>query len=198
MIDEKEYSRMEFNPVVKKSLTVVYPKLKDIVGSVDDKQIRYIILMYDINSPLRNHYPDLARRKEFAASIAGYDLSSDQVEELFEFKVKGDLGEFVPNEQMLKVIIDYLMYTSSRVWSLIVSNEQFFYECAKRVLVPVEDDRDKDLLTAVSTKTKLIESMDAINERLQRYYKDLSGGDTQLEEVITKRKRLSPESIATR
>lgn len=198
MIDSKEFEKMEFNPTIKKSIITVYPKLKDIVGDVDDKYIRYVLLMYDMNSPLRNHYPDLIKRKEFASDLAGYNIEEDSIEDLFEFKTKGEDGQFIPNEKLLKLIIDYLMYSSSRVWSLIVSNEQFFYECAKRVLVPVEDDRDKDLLTAVSTKTKLIESMDAINERLQRYYKDLSGGDTDLEEAITKRKRLSPESIATR
>lgn len=189
---------MEFNPTVRKNLIVAYPKLKEIVGQVDDKQLRYVLLMYDVNSPMRNHYPDLAKRKEFSASMAGYNVDTDNVEELFEFKIKNNEKEYVSNEQLLKLIMDYLMYASSRIWSLIVSNEQFFYECSKRVLVPVEDDRDKDLLTAVSTKTKLIESMDAINERLQRYYSQLTGGDSQLDDTIAKKKRLSPESIATR
>lgn len=196
MIDEKEYSRMEFSPVVKKNLTVVYPKLKDIVGSVDDKQLRYVLLMYDQNSPLRNHYPDLSKRKEFAASIAGYDLMKDDVTMLFDFKQKNDEDEYVPNEELLAVIMKYLKYQNSWVWSMIVSNEQAFYEYNMRVMMPVEGNKDKDILQAINIKTQIMTSQDEIYQRLQKYYKDLSGGDAQLEDAIVKRKRVRPEDIA--
>lgn len=187
---------MEFSPVVKKTLTVVYPKLKDIVGSVDDKQIRYVLLMYDQNSPLRNHYPDLSKRKEFAASIAGYDLMKDDVTMLFDFKQKNDEDEYVPNEELLAVIMKYLKYQNSWVWSMIVSNEQAFYEYNMRVMMPVEGNKDKDILQAINIKTQIMTSQDEIYQRLQKYYKDLSGGDAQLEDAIVKRKRVRPEDIA--
>lgn len=196
MIEEREYSRMEFNPVVKKPLTVVYPKLKEIVGSVDDKQIRYVLLMYDLNSPLRNHYPDLHKRKEFAASIAGYDLMKDDVTTLFEFKIKNEQDEYEPNEVLLGVIMKYLKYQNNWVWSMIVSNEQAFYEYNMRVMMPVEGNKDKDILQAINIKTQIMTSQDEIYQRLQKYYKDLSGGDTQLEDAIVKRKRVRPEQIA--
>lgn len=198
MIDDKEFLRMEFNPTVKKQLTVVYPKLKELVGSVDDKQLRYVIFMYDINSPLRSHYPDLAKRKEFAADLAGYDLMKDDVTTLFEFRTKNEEDEYVPDEDMIKLIIKYLKYQNNWVWSMIISNEQAFYEYNMRVMMPVDGNRDKDILQAINIKTQIMSSQDEIYSRLQRYYKDLSGGDSDLEEAITKRKRLSPESIATR
>jgi hypothetical protein len=196
MIDEKEFSKIEFNPAVKKPLTVVYPKLKELVGNVDDKQIRYVVLMYDINSPLRSHYPDLAKRKEFAADLAGYDLMKDDVTTLFEFRVKNDADEYVPDEELLNMIIKYLKYQNNWVWSMIVSNEQAFYEYNQRVMMPVDGARDKDILQAINIKTQIMTSQDEIYQRLQKYYRDLSGGDTGLEEVITKRKRLRPEDIA--
>jgi hypothetical protein len=196
MIDDTEFLKVEFNPTVKKNLTTIYPKLKDIVGVVDDKQLRYVILMYDINSPLRHHYPDLVKRKQFAADLAGYDLMKDDVTTLFEFKIKNDLDEYVPNEEMLKVIMKYLKYQNNWVWSMIVSNEQAFYEYNMRVMMPVDGARDKDILQAINIKTQIMTSQDEIYQRLQKYYRDLSGGDTQLEEVITKRKRLRPEEIA--
>lgn len=196
MIDDTEFLKVEFNPTVKKNLTTVYPKLKDIVGVVDDKQLRYVILMYDINSPLRHHYPDLVKRKQFAADMAGYNLDKDDVTTLFEFKIKNDLDEYVPNEEMLKVIMKYLKYQNNWVWSMIVSNEQAFYEYNMRVMMPVDGARDKDILQAINIKTQIMTSQDEIYQRLQKYYRDLSGGDTQLEEVITKRKRLRPEEIA--
>lgn len=196
MIDEKEFSKIEFNPTIKKNLTVAYPKLKEIVGQVDDKQIRYIILMYDVNSPLRNHYPELFKRKQFAASIAGYDLMKDDVTTLFDFKVKNDEDEYVPNEEMITNITKFLKYQNNWVWSMIVSNEQAFYEYNMRVMMPVEGTKDKDILQAINIKTQIMSSQDEIYQRLQKYYKELSGGDNELEEAITKRKRLRPEDIA--
>lgn len=195
MIDDKEFSKMEFNPTVKRQLAVAYPKLKDLVGAVDDRQLRYVILMYDVNSPLRNHYPELIKRKQFAASLAGYDLDKDDVTELFDFKLKVD-GVYVPHEELIAVIIKYLKYQNNWVWSMIVSNEQAFYEYNMRVMMPVDGMKDKDILQAINIKTQIMSSQDDIYQRLQKYYKDLTGGDADLEEAITKRKRLRPEEIA--
>ena len=63
-------------------------------------------------------------------------------------------------------------------------------------MVPVDGGKDKDILQAVEIKTKIMQSMDDIYQRLQRYYRELSGGDENLEDVIVKRKRLRPEDIA--
>lgn len=191
MIGDKEYSRMEFDPTVKKNIQSVYPKLKEIVGSGDDKMVRYVILMYDVSSPLRQHYPELGKRKEFAASIAGYDLMKDNVVSLFDFKIDEE-----PHEELLDMIIKYLKYQNNWVWSMIVSNEQAFYEYNRRVMMPVEGNKDKDILQAINIKTQIMSSQDEIYQRLQKYYRDLSGGDDKLEEAITTRKRLRPEEIA--
>lgn len=195
MISEKEYGKMEFNPTVKKSLTAEYPKLKKILGDSDDRMMRYVILMYDVSSPLRQHYPELGKRKEFAAMVAGYDMVKDDVVSLFEFKVKsGD--DYEPNEELLSMIIKYLKYQNNWVWSMIVSNEQAFYEYNMRVMMPVEGTRDKDILQAINIKTQIMSSQDDIYQRLQKYYRDLSGGDINLEDAIKTRKRLRPEEIA--
>jgi hypothetical protein len=195
MINDKEYSKMEFNPIVKDSLTIKYPKLKKILGDADDRMMRYVILMYDSSSPLRQHYPELGKRKEFAASIAGYDMIKDDVISLFEFKVK--VGEeYEPNEELLSMIIKYLKYQNNWVWSMIVSNEQAFYEYNKRVMMPVEGNKDKDILQAITIKTQIMNAQDDIYQRLQKYYRDLSGGDVNLEDAIKTRKRLRPEEIA--
>ena len=195
MISSKEYLKMEFNPTVKNSLTAEYPKLKKILGDADDKMIRYVVLMYDVSSPLRQHYPELGKRKEFAASIAGYDMMKDDVTCLFDFKVKVN-DEYEPYEELLDIIIKYLKYQNNWVWTMIISNEQAFFEYNKRVMMPVEGNKDKDILQAISIKTQIMTSQDEIYQRLQKYYKDLSGGDSNLEEAITIRKRLRPEEIA--
>jgi hypothetical protein len=189
---------MEFNPTVKKAVTAVYPKLKQIVGDVNDKMMRYVLLMYDQNSPLREYYPELGKRKNFAASIAGYDLDKDDVTELFDFKIKNEEDEYVPCEAMLELIMKYLKYQNNWIWSMIISNEQAFYEFNQRVMMPVDGSRDKDILQAVNIKTQIMQSQDDIAQRLKKYFRELSGGDEQLEDAIIKRKRLSPESQAKR
>lgn len=194
MITDRDFSKMEFNPTVKRELTVVYPKLKGIVGNVDNRMLKYVLLMYDMNSPLREFYPELDKRKQFAASMAGYDLDKDDVTALFDFKIKVDDDE-VAYDELLNMIIKYLKYQNNYVWSMIVSNEQAFYEFNKRVMIPVEGQRDKDILQAVDIKNKLMDAQDVIVQRLQKYLRELTGEDEALEQSITKRKRLRPENI---
>ena len=194
MITEKDFSIMEFNPLSKRALTSCYPKLKGIVGDVDDKMLRYVLMMYDMKSPLREYYPELDKRKQFAASLAGYDMDTDDVTGLFDFKLKVE-GEEVTYEALLDVIIKYLKYQNNYMWSMIVSNEQAFYEFNKRVMIPVDGQRDKDILQAVDIKNKLMDAQDVIVQRLQKYLRELTGEDDKLEQSITKRKRLRPENI---
>jgi hypothetical protein len=192
-----DFSAMEFKPQGAKKLTVQYPKLLEIVGDVDDKMLRYALLMYDMNSPLRAMYPDLAKRKEWAASIAGYDLDKDPVQELFTLSItvsKDGEDEVEPNEKLLQIITKYIVYQNNRLWTLIVTNEQTFYEYHKRVITEIKDDG----LNTVTLKTKLLEAMDDINGRLEVYYRGLTGEDPELEQAITKRRRLTAESQATR
>lgn len=193
----KLFERMEFNPTIKKSLAAEYPKLKQLLGDFDDKMARYVILMYDHLSPLREHYPDLKKRKEFAASMAGYDLNKDDVSCLYDFKIKEE-DDYVPYDELLDMILKYLRYQNNWIWSMIVSNEQAFYEYNRRVMMPVEGNRDKDILQAINIKTQVMESQDQIYQRLQKYYREFSAGDTDLESEIAKRKKMSPESIAVR
>jgi hypothetical protein len=204
MIDEREYKKMEFDPLVKKNIFAVYPKLYEIVkpkfDSKDqkvkeriDKMVRYILLMYDINSPLRKHYPELGKRKKFAADLAGYDL--EDVSCLFDFKIKVE-DEYEPYNELIDMIMLYLQYQNNWVWTMIVSNEQAFFEYNRRVMMPVDGSRDKDILQAINIKTQIMTSQDEIYQRLQKYYNELSGGDEDLDNAITIRKRLRPEEIA--
>jgi hypothetical protein len=63
-------------------------------------------------------------------------------------------------------------------------------------MMPVDGVRDKDILQAVEIKTKIMQSMDDIFNRLQRYTKELSGGDEILEDLISKKRRVRPEDFA--
>lgn len=206
MLRDTDFLKMEFNPMAKKAICVEYPKLREIVKLQDDKSIekvkskldktlRYILLMYDVNSPMRAYYPDLEQRKTAAADMAGFDWDTETMEEIFEFKIKVE-ESVVPNDDLLNMVMDFLKYQNNWVWTMIVSNSEAFYEYNRRVMMPVEGTRDKDILQAINIKTQIMSSQDDIYQRLQRYYRDLSGGDTVLEDAVKVRKRLRPEEIA--
>lgn len=203
MIPDKDYSSMEFNPLIKRKLLTEYPKLSQIIGERDDKMIRYVLLMYDQNSPLRKYYPDVNKRKDFAAAIAGYDADKDiskieNLKTLTENVTTEDGQKVVPYEDLLESISTYMTYQNSRLWTMIVTNEQSFYEYQRRIMAEVGGEADKDALSAITIKTKLLEAMDDIHKRLDRYYSELTGGDQDLEMAIMIKKRLSPESKAVR
>lgn len=208
MIDEKLFQKMEFNPLVPNKLADEYPKLAEIFGKTDDKMLRYILLMYDITSPLKDAYPELSARKNWAATLAGYKNNEDaDFLKTFTKEVKtpvyDDKGKLKYtsksvelHEPMLEAVQKLIIYQNNRLWAMIVTNEQAFYEYQRRVMAEIGGDADKDALSAITVKTKIMESMDDIDKRLDGYYKRLTSGDGELEETITKRKRLRPEDIA--
>lgn len=208
MIDEKLFDKMEFNPLVKEKLATAYPKLAEIFGKTDDRMLRYVLLMYDITSPLKDAYPELSARKTWAATMAGYK-ENEEIEFLKSFtketktpvyddkgKLKYHNKSIELHEPLLEAVQKLIIYQNNRLWAMIVTNEQAFYEYQRRVMAEVGGDADKDALSAITVKTKIMESMDDIDKRLDGYYKRLTSGDGELEETLTKRKRLRPEDIA--
>ena len=181
-----DYSKMDIDPASKK----LDPKAFEVTGCSDDKTVRYILLMYDKNSPLVGAYQSLPQRKEMAASIAGFDLQKTDMTRLFEFKI----GE-ESNDEFISCVMKFLRHQNNLLWCLIVSQEQAFYEFTSRVIMPVTGDRDKDILSAVNIKNSIMSSQDEIITRLDKYYRQLSGGDESLEAVIKTRKRFTPENI---
>lgn len=209
MIKAAEYASMEFNPTVKKDVLVEYPKLKDIFSEISDKEMRYLLLVYDKNSPIKKYYPNLKKRKDFAAYIAGYDTEVDNLVPVFDFTIEKTTpaviedGEEVEPEKTTTVVYDalikslssFLAYQNSRLWAMIVTNEQAFYEYQEKVMSSVVLSDDKDALSAISIKTKLLEAMDAIHKRLDIYYSEFTGDDTNVQSAISK-KRITSEAIA--
>ena len=61
IFSDSDFDKMFFNPYkVKGSLKKKYPKLKmfkTFQGS-DDKLIKYVLYVYDYNTPLKEYYPD--------------------------------------------------------------------------------------------------------------------------------------------
>jgi len=208
VIKNAEYSAMEFNPICKKDILIEYPKLADILTDIGDQEIRYLILIYDKNSPLKKYYPNLKKRKELAADIAGFNTETD-LSSIYDFTIERTIPavieadevieeeriERIVNEKLIKALSSYLAYQNSRLWAMIVTNEQAFYEYQEKVMSSVSITDDKDALSAISIKTKLLEAMDAIHKRLEAYYIEFTGDDKAVEAAIG-RKKITAEAIA--
>jgi hypothetical protein len=160
-----------------------------------NRVIRYVVMMYDVKSPLRDTYPDLQLRKEAALDLAGFDKNAkgDYKDE------KVHLIMDMKDEEVNALIFEYLKLQNSRTWMMIVSTEEMFLEYQKLIMEPIkkkDGEKEKDILAAADIKKKLREECNAMDSDLERFYKKLSGDDLQVEEVIVKKKRSTPESIA--
>lgn len=165
------------------------PSFKNYKGTSKDKVIKYICYLYDPNSPLKEFFPDMSRRKEQAATLAGFDLEDNRTKDIIEGMMS------LKNKGVLIMIDEYLRFVNSRTWSMIVSNEETFYEYQSKLLRSVEAERDKDLLQALQIKGKIMEDLDNINERLEKYYLKLYAGDEDLVKTITTRRSITPENL---
>lgn len=209
-----DYSKMEWDPTVKKPLAEAYPKINQIFGQkVNDKSLRYVIAMYDQKSPIKDVYPELGQRKKFSAAAAGVNLDKEEkyFKELSSLTVEvktvirnadgdkiGSQTTIEPYDEVLDLISKFVIYQNNRVWTMIITNENAFYEYQKRIMAEIGGDADKDALTAITIKTKLMEAMDQIHSRLQGYYRELYGEDEDLVISMSKRKRVTAENQATR
>jgi hypothetical protein len=166
-----------------------------------DKLIRYIVFLYSKESPFVSAYKELGQRMRECAREAGYDLVEDKsiVDKLFQFKVEtiGEEEEENPQDvEFVNMVIDFLKNQNDLTWSMIVSNEQTFYEYQEALVQSVnlfKNDRDK--LSAIQVKTKLMEDSDAIAERLDKYYKKIFSDETVIKRV---KQSYTPENIAKR
>tara|TARA_Y100001938_G_C8077066_1_gene426737 strand:- start:1281 stop:1871 length:591 start_codon:yes stop_codon:yes gene_type:complete len=184
-----DFSKMLFNPYnVKGSIKKKYPKLQMFQSfkNAEDKFIKYVLFLYDANTPLKEHYPDLKIRKEQAASMSGFELEDESLQSIF----------FFTDSKILLMVDEFLKKQNNRVWSMIVSNEQTFFEYQTKLLRPVDGDKDKDILQALQIKSKIMDDLNTINDRLESYYLKLYGEDDILLNKIKADKRLTPEFIA--
>jgi hypothetical protein len=187
---EKDFQRCVFNPLGKKRLSDT--NLVDILNDIPDEKkgqeeglLRYIVAMYDSASPLIKNEPDLEKRKIAAVKIANL-VDSDITDDLFSNRL----------DYVLKAINEYIRsYGQNRLWAMIVSETQRFWEYNYRLMKPVEGERDREILSSLEVKTKLAEELDKMNDRLDSYYKRLYGEDQELMDA-SKAKRWTPEFIA--
>jgi len=193
MFKQSEFSKCLFNPFVQ-NLFEEYPNLsifKSISPKIDNRVMKYIIVLYDYNSPIVKKFRDLKIRKQQAAEFAGFDLMKENMDAIFNL-----------TEDWILEAVDLFLkkFIHNRTWYMICSNESVFWEYGKRMLQPIGNTdeggkklSEKDLIAAMQSKTKLSEDMASIDERLDAAYKKLYG-DENINKFL--QKATTPENIA--
>lgn len=199
MFTEKEFTKCFYNPMAK-DIFSTYPRLNELLPKEVDEEdklfaekerlVRYILALYDPQSPIVKEYPDLTSRKLAAADIAGYHAVKEQ--ELLDIIFACD------SEYMVSIIVSFLRnIVQSRLWASIQADEQTFWEFISRMLLPIaKDNKDKDMVSAVAMKTKLSEDKEGIAVQLEKNWQKFFADDDGLKKKIEKRNNWSPESMA--
>tara|TARA_R100001463_G_scaffold28672_3_gene65641 strand:- start:9439 stop:10071 length:633 start_codon:yes stop_codon:yes gene_type:complete len=175
--------------IVKKNLD----KVTDAFGLVVDirpdieKLIKYIIYMYDKNTPMRELYQELQERKVECALLSGYSEKKDKtiLEELYN----------LTDKRACELISSFLKYQNHKSWALLVSNEEVLWQYQQELLNPITDFRqDKEKLQALEIKSKLMNECDSIIKRIEGYEEKIYGDDKKLKDAM--KNITSPENIA--
>lgn len=150
-----------------------------------DKVIRYIMYMYDKNSPMIKHFTNLEDRMRNSAIMSGFDKEDSTLVGLYNLEWNG----------LDDMVIDFLKFQNSLKWSQIVTNEHTFFQYQKALLREVINFKDdKNRMDAISAKSKIMEDCEAITARLERLYTEVFSDGDMIDRV--KRRRLTPEALA--
>lgn len=199
----KDFKRCLLNPLDKgniqedKRLSLIWPNENSEIESADEWDnvsretlIRYIICLYDPESPLLRDEPNLNQRKIEAAMVAGYNIEKQQdwlEKEIYPCR----------NEYVVYVIARYLQLRKSREFAGLMADEQTYWEFIHRLMEPVtKADKDRDLMSALDIKTKLSAAKEEINARLMANWKKFFNDDEDAMRQVSKINIWSPESMA--
>lgn len=200
MADAKEFSLLRFpiHNLPKDACLLThfkelqsYPEFTEYTEKDRNLLLRYIFYCYDMNSDLVKRFADLQKRKETAMDIAGWKRGEDgrfKNEKAYDILALVDLPSF-------NMIVCFLKMQNHRLWMMICSTEEAFYEYQVGIMKRVFDVKDKDTLAAIISKEKLMDNCDTMNNRIEEYYKKLFGDNTDVTDQV-KKKRTTPETAS--
>lgn len=181
LFSDDEFKVLPINPFDKNF--VDNPMVKQIFGKLnpfEEKVAKYIILLYESKSPLRQKITNLSERKKECAELVGLK----QVDQIFDLSY--------PN--IITHISSYMRHQQSKVWSVLVANEEVLWQYQSELLTPITTFKtDKDKLQALDMKSRLMVECDAIIKRIDSYEEKLFGDNLDKKEEII---AMTPESIA--
>lgn len=189
---KEDFSQCRYNPFTE-DLLHAYPELQGIfpdLNETQEKVLRYAMACYDPKSPLIQDFPLWIKRKDMAAFIAGYDFDTER-------EYLAGLFSGMDEEAMSIIHIFLRMCIRSRLWAMIVSNEDTFWEYNMRLKIPIaKAEKDKDMMSAIQAKTKLSEDQEMFHQRIERLWKEFFGDDEEMAKAAEANFKMNPQQIA--
>jgi hypothetical protein len=189
-----DYSKMICNPMVvpdKKSPEdhyEIFKRYREFIQPTPSlnraKLFRYIPLVYDKNSPLREHIEDIKKLKGKAAELAGFKRTNDRYPEQVEMMIA------CRNQTVNSMIIRYVTLHKNKLFHRYV------------VLSEMYDNMSIRLLDSQANKSE-IEAFGSLGDQIDEITQELLSKDTDLQEsfeeyYLENQLRLRPEDIAER
>lgn len=181
-LEDENYRSIESIKEFEQISYVLIPKSERI------KTIKFIIFMYDKNSPLVSAYSEIKARKKKALELLDINLKNNN--ELYH-----KLTQF-EDESLVEVTAQMLRKQNDSIFSILVSQEIFLEECLRKVLQPLEVTDDKKGLEALEKKAKISEAMEKVVDRIEKYRSKFFRNDDELETKVRNTALFTPESIA--
>src|ERR1051326_364396 len=153
------FARCQFNPMTGEEMLAGYPVLQTIISdelmrdSRRDALIRYIIMVYDPESPLVASERDLNFRKAIAAELANLPLNDEEfIQAIYNCSLPG----------LVDMTCKYLVrFARSKEWAAICAYEYKFWEAIRLIMQPIASDKsDREQLDAANKKDVLSDSID--------------------------------------
>lgn len=142
------------------------PEMADI-----DKVIRYVVLCYDVKSPLQK-LDNLGQKKATAAQEAGFPFEDG----VFQPEIVAMMDNMVL--EINKMIIRYCRIQQSRLYALIVSGNEAFHDATLNLLSNSENSGDA--LKDVKTKMEIFDKAKANAIALDQMSREFLSNDTSL------------------
>lgn len=150
-------------------------ELPEEMHGLTDEEIKFILLVYDRDSPFIDKFLSLSKRK---AAVTEHMGANEIVQD---------------GEEFITAIWALLRSQKDSTWTLIVTNETVFEEYSRLILAPLESSKEKEKLQSLELKSRLMSAMEEISDRLKRLWNEFSTGDDVL---INNIRRITPEKMA--
>lgn len=186
MYDLKDFKGCVFNPLVSEKMLDLYPLLSTIIEKdwksepLLDKIIRFIILNYDTNSPLRKNERDSIRRKNIAYDLAGFERSA--------------IGEGLPeilnetHELCFQITVKYLAkFVKDKEYAALCAFEFKYYENILELMTPIKGDTNAERLEAAKKKSVISEEIIKDIKVIDDLWHSFFGEKILVEKVRTKK-----------
>lgn len=156
------------------------------------KLVRYVLYLYDKNSPLWLTHPDVVSRKKESARLAGFNINEEEstLNNIF----------LLDDELLSQSISAFIKYQHSDKLSVLISNEQVLYELQhvlRSQMLEFKDDKQR--IDHFKTKTALLSEQDKILDLIEKYKYDIWQGDDAAYDKsmdILYDRKVTPEQIA--